>query len=234
MSEQALCLRSLFLSALLVCLPACSPREEQYIAEGQTAHKVVSLLQMFQIENPGTRPTNLIQLFGGENGRYPHAWHQRFQAYGKDAGFTNSIFEKYLFLPNGITNRLIQGEALVMNAQPFSNAQGRGRIVISRVGLDVNDYRRTWIEENRIQGIFAQLGVEIPTQVSMPLPPSKLQPGPLDKEMQPPPFFAITSAIDNFASIYGLNGPTLRYALPAVAAVLFLFVTFWLWRRSRR
>ena len=193
---------------------------------------MILLLRFHETEFPGVRVTNVSQLYYDRD--YPHGLEEIFRAFGKHAGFKNSFYEKYVFPSPGITNRLLGGEIVALNAQPFPDRQGTlGRMVVSKIAPDDETYRLKWISEKDIREIFAQAGVEIPKPVSMPSP-SKPPAEPGAKEFEPSPFSGITTAIDNFASIYGLNGPAIRHAFLAFVACLLLLSGLWLWRRSRR
>jgi len=166
---------------------------------------------------------------------YPHSWDQRLRAFGKDAGFTNSIFEKYIFPLHGLTNRVAEGEILLLNAQPFPGPERLGRIVISRIGTGLNDYRRVWLPERRIQQIFAEAGMEIPKAIPMPPPP----PAPIEEEYRVPVSSRIWSVFHALSDALGLgpNGPLiLRLITCAVSLVLVIVTVVFIWfsRDSRR
>jgi len=189
------------------------------------------MLQLYEIDHPGDRVTNLAQLFTERGGGYPHSWDRRLRAFGNHAGFTNSIFVKYIFPLHGLTNRVAEGEVLLLNAQPFPDPDGPGRMVISRVGTGLNDYRRVWLPERRIQQIFAEAGMEIPKALPLPPPP----PAPLEEEYRVPISSRIWSLFHALSDALGLgpNGARiLRLITCGALLVLIIFTVLFIWHKS--
>ena len=98
-----------------------------------------------------------------------------FRKFGKNAGFKNSFYEKYVFVPAGATNLIGEGTPILMNAMPFENDDGfRGRYVIYRVHAGA--YSKWWVDEDRLQEAFRASGVQIPSPVPaapVPRPPGR-------------------------------------------------------------
>src|SRR5690349_11203506 len=126
--------RSSFLAvvALAPLLFACAPKESQESAENRAAHDIIAVLQMYDIDHPGVRVTNLAQLFSTPGMHYPYTWHERFEKFGRHSGFSASVYEKYVFPSPGITNRLFPGEVLFLNARPYPGPSGPGRMIASK------------------------------------------------------------------------------------------------------
>jgi hypothetical protein len=218
---------------LMVGLSACREQTTQISEEHRAINRLMPLLSFYEADFPGVRVTNLAQVF--HDRPYPYGLEEIFRAFEGNAGFTNSFYEKYAFPSGVVTNHYVEGEILFLNAAPFPNRKGQlGRMVVSKPATSNAVHRIMWLSEDGVQKVFAEAGVEIPKPPSMPQPPAKPALEPPDKEMQPPPFFKITSAIDNFAVIYGLNGFAIRLGLVVVAVATMFFIAFWLWRKSRR
>jgi hypothetical protein len=152
--------------AVLMC--GCQKKQEQYEAEAQTTFEIIRLLDLHASDPNQTHPTNLFQLLELHQQGYPHVWHRRFAAFGKHAGFTNSIFEKYVFFPSGITNQWIEGELVLMN-KPYPGSDGRlQRNLISKTG---NRYAYQVHREESVQALFKEAGIVEPKSIAMPQPP---------------------------------------------------------------
>jgi hypothetical protein len=150
------------LALALIC--GCRQREEQDEAEGQSILGVMRLPQSHEWEDPGVQVTNLAQLFR-VGATYPHDWHRRLLKFGKHAGFTNSVFEKYIFLPPGITNRFVIGEIVLMNAKPYPGSDGLERSVVSKAA---GVYHWGTYREQYIQQLFRRA---LPNPSRHPCPP---------------------------------------------------------------
>jgi len=124
---------------------------------------------MYTYEHPGIRITNLPQVFIAAEQGYPQQWHGRFETFGKQAGFTNSFYEKYAFFSPGITNPWMEGELVLMNARPYPGPEDKLlRNVVSRSG---NRYFRQSLSETAIQRFLKESSVAEPKPVPMPPPP---------------------------------------------------------------
>jgi len=151
---------------------ACRKEISQSEAEHEATHRLKNMLALYELENAGVYVTNLAQVFSALKKEYPHYWHKQFSAYGMYAGFKNSFYEKYMFLPLGATNQAIEGEFVFLNAEPFPDGEKKlGRMVASRVGGRYQDCRLRWFREERIEKIFREAGIEMPKPVPMPPPP---------------------------------------------------------------
>lgn len=150
-------------------MSACSSRNKHYEVERQTALDIVGFLKVYELDHRDVRPTNLFQVFAGVGKHYPHFLHERFASYGAHAGFSNSFYEKYAFLPPGVTSRFVEGEILLLNAHPYSDPYGKlERNVISRA---TEGYKWRTLQEDTIQRMFKETGQRIPKPTPMPPPP---------------------------------------------------------------
>jgi hypothetical protein len=143
------------LVSLIVC--AGSQNHAQFEAEGQFARDIVRLLTLYEYEHPGQVVTNLSQLFERSGRAYPSDRHQQFMQFGKHSGFTNSIYEKYLFVSGAATNQITRGLVVMMNAVPYPGPDGRPqRNVISKAG---ERFFREEITEEAAQELLRGLAV---------------------------------------------------------------------------
>jgi len=207
----------------------CRRKEKQFTAEAQTARSIMLLLEWHELEKPGVRATNLAHVFADINKLYPYDWHQRFKRFGKYAGFQNSIFEKYVFLPPGKTNRYVDGEIIAVNAQPYPSPDGPERIIISRVGPGPKQYRYYSYKEERIPGIIG----DIPKPQPMPAPP----PAPPEIREHAPILDRISGYFFGFTQANGIDhrvAVVLWYGLLSLPAILVIGLGCWLWRRALR
>ncbi len=215
---------------LVLVLPTgCERKQRQFEAEAQTIFSLIKMVESYQIDHLDVRITNFGQVFAGLGKEYPHVWHAQFQAFGTHAGFTNSFFEKYVFLPTGITNRRIEGEILFMNARPYPGPDREMKRTL--VAKEIDGFVRQSFSENTIQKILSESGVIEPKPMPMPPPPA-----PPDRPPMP-----VSAKVSRFfmrvADFVGLSGHwlTLRNAtfLTSLAAMLVMGGFLWA-SRSRR
>lgn len=90
-----------------------------------------------------------------------------FLTFGKKAGFTNSLLEKYVALP--LSSNVVDpnGERIVlMAAQTFERDDGRlGRMCISQKG---SNYGGGWIDEEKVQQGLRKANVTVPVPSTAP------------------------------------------------------------------
>lgn len=166
-------------ASLLIALygTGCIKREQrqQFELESFTAGTIQRSLSLHEGNSSGEPITNVAQIFAmmdltSAHRGHPYVLQQRFREFGPTAGFTNSIYEKYVILPRGITNRAIKGEMTLMSAQPFQDLDGRAiRMIIWKAGEQ--DYRSTELREERVQEMFRDINRTIPVPERMPSPP---------------------------------------------------------------
>lgn len=214
---------------------ACEKRPTRSDIEWETASRITSLLKLYETANSGVRMTNLAQLFAAAGKPYPYSWHKKFQRFGDDAGFENSIFEKYVFPPPNVRSRYLEGEILVLNAAPFRDTEKHlRRMVITRAGSGLEGFRTTWLHEETIQAIFRDSGIPIPRPITMPLPPP--EPPPSDAAFRKAAEKDLEEAIAEYERRY----PTPLWRKPqwqAAGAVLLLAILAaggWWFRRRKR
>jgi hypothetical protein len=218
---------------LLVSLAlGCQKKPTQADIEWQTASRIASLLKLHETLHPDGRVTNLAQLFAALERPYPYSWHQDFKPFGPQAGFENSIYEKYVFPPPGMTNRFLEGEILLLNAQPFKDPEGQlRRIVISKVGEGMSGFRITWREDEIVQKIFADAGEQIPKAVPMLSPP---RPSPTEEVFPSTIWDKTADFFDTAATLLGLGadrGRLLQWWTAAfIGAASTLGIVWFLWR----
>jgi hypothetical protein len=114
------------------------------------------------INNNHAIPTNMSQLQNWLTVEGWAWWEEKFKEFGEHAGFSNSIFEKYVFLPSGVFFQIRSKtfEAVLMNAQPFSDGRGAtNRWVIHRTGEVIN---RSLLPEEKVQGMLRRAGIDAP------------------------------------------------------------------------
>jgi len=113
------------------CNPAPPP---QAAREAQAAAAVRAAIIFYENDFPGRQLTNLAQVFEHTSASaYPHYLDRWFRPYGNKAGFTNSFYEKYVFVPRGIIDARVPGEILLVSSQPFPDRQGHmNRVIVFR------------------------------------------------------------------------------------------------------
>lgn len=212
----------------------CSRESPQFEAEGQTINEIFRLLPIYVAEHPDIRIVSAEQLLTNHTGivgDYPHQWHRRFQRYGRHAGFTNSVYEKYVFFAPGIRNSKIEGELFLMNAAPYPGSTGEmQRKVVSKTS---DSFHCQTFSEQTVQLMLKESGIAEPKPIRMPTPP------PAPPEAAPMPFSTKVSRffmrVADYAGISGhwllLRNITIGAGMVALAL---LGAYLWFSRTRRR
>ena len=164
-----LCFRLILLKLIVVMVTqfAAADDETSLIAlEYRFVPKLCSAIQTYVNKNHVV-PTNITQLQNWLTVEGWASWEERFKKFGEQSGFSNSIFEKYVFLPQGITFRIgpVVVEAVLMSARPFWDGKGgTNRWVIHRSGEIID---RALLPEYKVQEMFRQADAEMPQPPSM-------------------------------------------------------------------
>lgn len=164
------CLLAVFLAG------ACGKRDrqKQFDLEGLTAATLQKFLTLSENRPDHESITNVAQIFAimdlsNAHRTHPYVLQDKFQAFGPNAGFKNSIYEKYVVFSPGLTNEMLKGPIIVMSSLPFLDLDGHPvRMVVWKAGQ--KDYRQITIQEDRVQQMFHELGQAIP--VALPMPPA--------------------------------------------------------------
>ena len=124
---------------------------------------------MFAIEHENQHPSGWDQIVPYITTKGLIDFEVKFKSFGKAAGFTNSLFEKYVFLNPGVwvahwqpaqDGQGIQRFILMMSAQPVPiSANVRVRFVIYQ---EESEVRWSSISEEAIQRAFAEAARQIP------------------------------------------------------------------------
>jgi len=214
-------------------------RSRQYELESLTTATIQKFLD-FGEERFTEKPlTNVIQVFEimdltSAHRAHPYVLQQRFRKFGANAGFKNSIYEKYVLVPSGLGDRSIKGEMIFISAQPFPDLDGqRVRMVIWKAGKQ--DYRSSKLREERVQEMFRTLNKKIPEPPPMP-PPSP----PPDFELSIPPLSkSIELYFRDIAGGLGIGRGSwwillslVGFGVVAVGTILFFFVGWRRWKRE--
>jgi hypothetical protein len=172
-------------------------------------------------------------------------YEERFQNYGKQAGFTNSLLERYVLLPPGIKSPRSADERIILIAvQPLKKSSGKTeRVFVSKYG---DRFGGGWIDEVQLQQSLRNAGVELS---QLPAPP----PMPSMRSLYDPdgriaarfreshadsPVWARTQAqIADFCERFGLSpqwAVWIQLIVIASSAVFLWLCVMSLWRRFGR
>jgi hypothetical protein len=215
----------------------CRERPDQIEVEQVLGNRIVSLFKELESTTPGTIATNLADLHASLGRPYPHAWHDQLNQFGNMAGFSNSIYEKYVFFPRGLSVGQVEGELLLMSARPFPNRKkALGRIVITKPGRSDLRYLVSWVEEQRLQQLLSNAGINTPKPVLKSRPP----PAPAPAEEFRPSQWSKTAKY--FYAVAGLSGLGVErggllqwwtFALVASLPALGVVWVVWRWLKRR-
>lgn len=220
-----------------LCATGCEKRERrrQIELEGLTAATIQKFLTLHEGTSAGEPITNVAQIFAmmdltSAHRVHPYVLQQRFREFGRNAGFKSSIYDKYVILPHGLTNRAIKGEMILMSAEPFPDLDGHPvRMVIWKAAKQ--DYRQTELLERRVQEIFSEANIPIPrADVSSPaVPPAG------DYKLTYPFTTRVRMYFQSFAELLGL-GKMFWFPLMLLCAVVLIagmMFSIWILRRNR-
>jgi hypothetical protein len=169
--------RSLTLTGLIlaaVALLGCIKEKPQSYWESQAATTLIHYMNIYDGLNPQVPKTNVAQIITNIDDRpYPVELHREFLRYGRYAGFTNSLFEKYVFVPEAVTNLVKQGRPILMNSEPFPDTDKRlQRYIIYEVPSQTEPtYSRALVSETVVQIAFKAVGMAIPEPPRFPPAP---------------------------------------------------------------
>jgi hypothetical protein len=156
---------------------SCREKVAQISIEQRMALGLVYLLGPYETQHPGLELTNVSQLYANAGAGYPYPEGKLLRQFGTYAGFTNSIYEKYVFTSANARPKTAQGELILLNALPFPNGDGTlGRMAISKAAPGAGGYRIMWYSEHQVERIFREAGITIPKSRPMPSPPPEPPP----------------------------------------------------------
>lgn len=163
---------STIILALSFSLIGCETRwrQERITLESTAGERLVKLFWLHESLFPERPRTNLAELFDTVGNGYPDELHESFRRLGRDAGFSNLFYERYVFVPPGMSNALVGGDVILIGVAPFPEENGQlVRVVIFRNGFGYEGWGQKWVREDILQGVFATAKVEFPK-------PAKLSP----------------------------------------------------------
>lgn len=218
---------------LLLGLSGCGRLNPQSEAESKFALHIISWIKDYDIISTNTPVTNLTQVFSVLNDGYPFGQHQEFSRFGKRAGFSNSLAEKYVFYWPRFSHRHVEGEVICMSAQPFARDSALlGRIYIARSG---SNYIYRMLPEMTVQAVLKEAKPSVVPLGAVQRPPT---PSAQVQEWLKP---TLSQRYDRF--VRDLSGALdqdshdlVRFGLPVIALLVFgvlTWVCILLWRRSR-
>jgi hypothetical protein len=231
-----LLIRQFALTLLLVgSLSGCIKPKLQVYWEQKAASHTIRRLHLYDSVNPGVLKTNVGQVFTNVDDRpYPIEFHREFQRYGRFAGFTNSFYEKYVFVPEVMTNLVKQGRPVLMNSQPFPDSEnGMQRLVIYQYTWQGEPtYAYTPLPEEFIQNAFKQVGVRIPEAPRFPPAPPIPPPPPVPFDQKVHEYFRNLAVQIGMSSYHGRVLERIAAGLGVVSLVIVCSLAF-RWARRR-
>jgi hypothetical protein len=160
----------------------CIKEKPQSYWEHNAARTIIHYMNIYDGLNPGVAKTNVAQIMTNiDNRPYPIELHRELLRFGKHAGFTNSFYEKYVFVPSGMTNLVKHGQPLLINSQPFPNRDGQMQryVIYEIVWHGQPAYSYIPLPEDFVQKAFKQAGVTIPEPPRFPPAPPIPPPPPI-------------------------------------------------------
>jgi hypothetical protein len=135
--------------------------------ENRLANKMRLAVEISWETNQRRMPTNMVEIVPSLTMEAWAMMEEKFRRFEGQAGFSNSILEKYVILPPDVTFRYgpTLAEAVLMNAQPFQDSNGRtNRWVIHKIGEEIG---QCLLSELKVQEMMNQAGAHIPTPQPM-------------------------------------------------------------------
>lgn len=155
----------------------------QIAVENKSARSLARQFVFYEATYPGTKITNVLQIMG-PNLQELIPWEDSLrERFGTNAGFQNSILEKYVLVPPGLIVKDGRGEIVLTSAEPFPDEKGElCRAVVTR---SPGDYLGFILSENRIQRLFAETGLEISkAELTEPIPRPPPEKNPLPQTLE--------------------------------------------------
>ena len=207
----------LFLVALAF---GCREKNEQILVEHDTASFIAKVIGFYERRFPNAPVTNLQVVFQATGTPYPVRFDQQLRGFGRFAGFTNSLFEKYILAPAPFTNVSVTGKVVLLNAEPFPERSGKpGRIIVSKSDAVDTGWIVQWFPEEQVQQILRVSGEDVPK----PVPVN--EPVVLPKVQKPRLFARIENYFIGVSRAWGLGtgfGHVLVYAIFGTAGLLLI------------
>ena len=225
-----------FLGIVGICA-GCREHLDQEYWEQKFASDMIQRLQLYETLNPRTPVTNMAMLFSGSNAPpYPWWWHDSLARFGKTAGFSNSLIEKYVIAPPGMTSRWIKGHLRLIAVHPFpsSDRKPKRSVIIYTAEHYGPHYEYRMVPESRIQETLAEQNVSIPPPDTLPV---GCRLGPRPAESQLPLHLQIHGLFERLISFFGGDANKawiLRDAVFCILAFGLLVFSVRLARRVRR
>lgn len=223
------------LGIMLLAAAGCGIAQRQTDAESKFAIDVTFWLKVNDVVSPGTQVSNLSQIFPVIPHGYSYYHHRELARFGKHAGFSNSIAEKYSFYLPPFTNRFVQGELLCISTKPFpTERDGPHRIYISRSG---SNYIYRLIDEVHVQRIFSEAKpLKVPSGEIKPPPEPPPELAHQFRSGSEQPFERIVRSVANALDQDSASGMRLilKAAMGASVLVSLVILCSWIGRRWRR
>lgn len=223
---------------LLSVLPFCAgcvKQKPQEYWERQAARTVIRYLHVFDGLNPGVAKTNVGQIITNiDNRPYPVDLHRELLRFGKNAGFTNSFFEKYVFVPPNLTNFWIRGgKPLLINSKPFPNSKDQmQRVIIYEYEWQgERAYATAEMPEWAIQNAFKEVSITIPEPPRFPPAPPIPPPPPVPFQQKRQEYFRSLAVQWGMSSYHGRVLERIAAGLGSASLIILCFLIF---RRARR
>lgn len=222
------------LAGILCFISGCSLSERQPDVEADFTLEIITLMRFHDVEAAKTPVTNLNQLFLFVKNGYPHKTHQDLLRFGKHAGFTNSLAEKYTFFWPHFTHPWVEGKVICMSAQPFPWGKELRRIYIARSG---SNYVYRSMSEARVQAVFREAK---PTIVPLGvIEPQPKPPPEVAERLQTTPRRRFDKFVRDVAGALGQDSTSgvrmlLLIGLAGLSLSTFIFLVIWFGHRDRR
>ena len=134
----------------------------QTAVENRTISNMAFRFTLYSQANSNVAITSLVQVLEITNSQQLASIEAIFRQFGTNAGFENSILEKYVFLPQGVqTGDSIGGEVFLISAKPFFDRDGIPRRSLIAKKSD-GKYRGIILKEDYVSRMVAAVGVTIP------------------------------------------------------------------------
>jgi hypothetical protein len=163
-----------FIAGVLVSLlGGC--RDSKFDIEFQENFWVSQMGQAFSTAQASRRYslwlTNRLEITSMMPLEYLAAYEKKFLTYGYAAGFTNSLLEKYLLLPPGVTGRPPDSaEIMLVSALLFKKKSGQtGRMTVEKYK---EHFGAGWIDEEMFQATLSRSGIQLSSLASQGRLPS--------------------------------------------------------------
>jgi hypothetical protein len=157
----------LILFLIFFAITALNAAESQVSVENSFIRGLAIRFRQYQQFHPTTSITSLVQVLEVKSAQELIRYEDLFLPFGTNAGFENSILEKFVFVPTGATiPDSMEGGLVLISSKPFPSPEGGW--LRAAVAKTEDGFRGKILSEDLVQKMMKKAGLGIPIPVYSP------------------------------------------------------------------